>query len=187
MGELARWSLKVSRDTDVALRTLLAGAATARPDVNFIGVEMDGSYLKIARRKIEIRCLANVRLVHGDMVYFLLNHIRDGSIAAYHIYFPDPWPKRRHAKRRMVRDVSVQQFARTLIPGGRLVVKTDVPVNYTRIRRAVNDSGLFTLEDMRAWGLDEAPDGDIPTNFERKYHQIGKRTFYARWRAKVQA
>jgi len=168
----------------------LAASAQLRPEVNFLGVERDGRYLKFAREKMEDRGLANVRLIHGDMVYFLLNHIRAQSVSAYHVYFPDPWPKRRHAKRRMFREVSVGQFERTLAPGGRLFVKTDVPVNFTRIRRTVNDSELFDLEEMRVWGGREGaagppPEGNVATNFEIKYARVGKEVFYARWRVKT--
>lgn len=162
----------------------LATVAELHPEINFVGVEKDGRYLKRARRKIEKRGLRNVRLVHGDMVYMLLNHVPDGAIQAYHVYFPDPWPKRRHAKRRMFTDLSVEQFARTLRPGHELVVKTDVPVNFTRMRRVVEDSGLFALDELRCWRGEDAPPNNLPTNFETKYRKIGKEVFYARWRVK---
>lgn len=163
----------------------LCTSSVARPEVNFVGVERDGTYLKRARAKVETRNLQNIRLIRGDMVYLLLNHIADHSVDAIHVYFPDPWPKRRHARRRMFSDISVEQFARCLKPGGLLINKTDVPVNAARIRRVVNDSQLFDLEDMRVWRAAEPPEGNIPTNFEIKYGPIGKEVFYARWRVKA--
>ncbi len=160
----------------------LAAVGERRPDLNFVGLEYFGKYLRKTRQKIEKRGLTNVRLLHGDMVYLLLNHVPDQSVSVYHIYFPDPWPKRRHAKRRMVREASVAQFARTLRPEGFVDVKTDLPVNFTRIRRAINDTGLFRQEFIRVWSSDTMPEDNVPTNFEIKYRAIGKETFHGRWR-----
>jgi tRNA (guanine-N7-)-methyltransferase len=159
-------------------------SALARPDTRFVGVEKEGKYLKRARLRVEKAGVTNVRLVHGDMVYFLLNRIPDKTVAVVHIYFPDPWPKRRHKKRRMFSDLSVEQFARVLRPGGRLILKTDVPVNYARARRVMEDSRLFDCEDLAVWPSGEAPEDNIATNFEVKYDAIGKEVFHARWRVR---
>ena len=162
----------------------LTAQALAHGDVNYVGVEKEGKYLKKARMKLEKRGVPNVRLIHGDMACLLLNHIRDRSVRAYHIFFPDPWPKRRHGKRRMIRDVTVQQLARTLAPGGELWIKTDLPVNFTRMRRVVEDSGLFEMVFQRCWSAGQAPADNVPTNFETKYAIVGKETFQALWRVR---
>jgi tRNA (guanine-N7-)-methyltransferase len=160
----------------------LADSARQRPDVHFVGADKDGKFLRIAYEKIIKRELPNVRFVHGDMIEMFAEHIAEGSVQTVHVYFPDPWPKRRHAKRRMFQDGVAQSIARALSADGRLFFKTDVPVNFTRIRRAVNDSGCFELEEARCWRAGEAVADNVPTNYEVKYVAVGKEVFYARWR-----
>ena len=164
-------------------RFLLAHAA-AHPDINLLGTDIQVGRLQKVRTRAERAGLANIRLLHTDTDYVLEYLIPRDSIRTFYLFFPDPWPKRRHAKRRMFRDVSAEQFARTLVPDGRLIMKTDVPVSFIRIRRVMRDSHLFDLEEMRVWRGPSPLEDNIPTNFETKYARIGKEVFYARWKVK---
>ena len=106
------------------------------------------------------------------------NHVADGSLQAVHVYFPDPWWKKRHRKRRLFTEEFVEQCARVLRPGGRLHVATDVE-EYFGIMK-----GLLT-EQPRLRELpppepkDPAHDFDYLTNFERKYRKQGKPIYRA--------
>src|SRR5436190_2193802 len=113
--------------------------AEQHPRVGFIGVEPFVNGMAKALAAIEARKLANIRLHHGDTTD-LLTWLPDASLARFDLLYPDPWPKRRHWKRRFVQDQSVAAIARIVRPGGEFRFASDIP-NYsawtlTRLLRA---------------------------------------------------
>ena len=102
----------------------LAGQAARRPDVTLLGAEPFVNGVASALRHIEAAGLANVRLHPGD-ARELLARLPEHSVARVFILFPDPWPKARHHKRRLVQPETVAELARVLQPGGRLRFATD--------------------------------------------------------------
>ena len=95
------------------------------------------------------------------------------SVDAYHVYFPDPWPKRRHGERRLLGPAFVEAAARTLVDGGRLHLATDVATYLAVAERAIAASGRFTAVD---------PGADVPglrTTFARKYQAAGRPLYAA--------
>jgi len=90
-----------------------------------VGAERVRTYLKMAALRGMRKGLANVRLVHTTAEDLLFRCLGEGSVAAFHVYFPDPWPKKRHHKRRFFRPSNVARLAEVLAPGGLLRVKTD--------------------------------------------------------------
>ncbi|HMF14474.1 MAG TPA: tRNA (guanosine(46)-N7)-methyltransferase TrmB [Gemmataceae bacterium] len=151
---------------------LLTGAM-ARRNVNFLGVEIERKYQLFTANRIGKRGLSNVRLVCADARNFLRDCVTSESVHAIHVYFPDPWWKRRHHKRRLWTPEFAGQCERILKSGGRLHVATDVG-DYFAIIAAV----LVERPRMRASYLSEpnvpAHDLDFITNFERKSLQAGK-------------
>ncbi|HUK11787.1 MAG TPA: hypothetical protein VLW17_00680 [Thermoanaerobaculaceae bacterium] len=105
-------------------RFLLDSAAT-HPERGYLGVERARKYLELATTRARRRGLANVRLAHTTAEDLLFRCLAPGSVAAFHVYFPDPWPKKRHHKRRFFRAENVARLAEVLEPGGVLRVKTD--------------------------------------------------------------
>ena len=99
--------------------------APTRPAVNFIGVERNLPILRRAANKMRPWTHGNVRLVHTEIVHLLADWFPNGSLVAAHVYFPDPWPKKRHARRRFVTGENVQRLERVLRPGGMLHLRTD--------------------------------------------------------------
>lgn len=97
----------------------------AHPGIGLIGVERARTYLEMAARRAARGGLANVRLLHTTAEDLLFRCLAAGSVAAVHVYFPDPWPKTRHHKRRFFRAENVGRLAEVLVPGGLLRVKTD--------------------------------------------------------------
>ena len=97
----------------------------AHPGIGLIGVERARTYLEMAARRAARGGLANVRLLHTTAEDLLFRCLAAGSVAAVHVYFPDPWPKTRHHKRRFFRAENVGRLAAVLVPGGLLRVKTD--------------------------------------------------------------
>lgn len=105
-------------------RFLLEWAA-AHPEVGLVGVERVRTYLQMAALRVARRGLVNVRLVHTTAEDLLFRCLSEGSVVAFHVYFPDPWPKKRHHKRRFFRPANVARLADVLARGGLLRVKTD--------------------------------------------------------------
>lgn len=151
----------------------LLNAATARPDVNFLGVEIERKYQLFTANRVAKRGLANVRLVAADARAFLRDCIAADAVQAMHVYFPDPWWKTRHHKRRLWTPEFAAQCARVLRPGGRLHVATDVE-DYFQIIGALiaNQEPLRPLPPPDA--TEPEHDLDFLTNFERKSRKADK-------------
>jgi tRNA (guanine-N7-)-methyltransferase len=81
----------------------LISTAMERPDVNLIGIEKSLHYHRVIRDRVLKRHLTNVRLINHDAFLVLRDMISDASIAELHVYFPDPWPRKREQKRRIIR------------------------------------------------------------------------------------
>lgn len=99
--------------------------AAAQPGVDFLGVEMHWPGVGALLRRIDEARLSNLRVLRHDAVDVVQRLIPANSLAGVHVYFPDPWPKKRHHKRRLLNAPFVHALARVLEPGGRLHVATD--------------------------------------------------------------
>ena len=104
----------------------LQSAATRNPAHNFLGIEIATKYARFAAARAARSDLANVVMVHGDAQPIFADLLPDNSLAAVHVYFPDPWWKKRHAKRRVLNEQFVRHIERTLVSGGSLHYWTDV-------------------------------------------------------------
>lgn len=102
-----------------------AEIAQARPDTDFIGVEVYTPGVGSLLKHIESRQLSNLRIIQADAVNVLNNRIAPGTLAGVHVYFPDPWPKARHHKRRLIQPTFVTLLTSRLAPGGYLHCATD--------------------------------------------------------------
>lgn len=102
-----------------------ARIARERPDTDFIAVEVHGPGVGSLLKLIEQEQLRNVRVIRHDALEVLEHMIPDSSLAGIHLFFPDPWPKKRHHKRRLVQPAFAALAARKLAPGGRLHAATD--------------------------------------------------------------
>ncbi len=102
-----------------------AQIAAARPDTDFVAVEVHAPGVGSLLRRIDAEGLVNLRVIRHDAREVLEHMIADGSLAAIHVFFPDPWPKKRHHKRRLVEPAFAALAARKLAPGGVLHAATD--------------------------------------------------------------
>jgi len=120
-------------------------------------------------------CL-NARTIRAEAGFFLREFVPASSLSVIHIYFPDPWPKARHNKRRLIQPVFMPLVERVLVPGGRLQIVTDHQEYFQQIEPTVKGSNLEIIDYNRPGS---AGDGEfVGTNFERKYRREG-RPFYA--------
>lgn len=140
--------------------------ATAHPELGILGVERVRKYLQMALLRVARRGLSNVRLVHTTAEDLLFRCLGEGSVAAFHVYFPDPWPKKRHHKRRFFRPSNAARAAEVLAPGGLLRVKTDHD-GYAAVIREV----LAGEPRLAPVAVGIAFEGIPVTSFEVKYAQ----------------
>jgi tRNA (guanine-N7-)-methyltransferase len=151
----------------------LANAARADLGRNFFGVELSRKYAQRAVERIAKHGLTNVRVVAGDARLFLARYVPPASLRTVHVYFPDPWWKQRHRKRRVFAEPLVADIERALEPGGELRVATDVEEYFDVIRTLV--AGHPRFQELLAPEVrDPQHDLDYLTNFERKYRIEGR-------------
>jgi tRNA (guanine-N7-)-methyltransferase len=154
----------------------LIGSAVEQPDVNFIGIEKSLHYHRVIRDRVLKRALRNVRLINFDAFPVLRDMIPDASLSEIHIYFPDPWPRKREQKRRIIRAEVLEQLRRALAPDGSGIYVTDHR-DYFDIAAPLI-AGFFRAE-TRIPGPDDPP----RTNYEAKYRAEGREIFEVRfWR-----
>lgn len=102
-----------------------ATIAAAHPEHDYLGIEVHAPGVGSLLKEIATRELANLRVIRHDAIEVLRDMIAPGSLAGIHIYFPDPWPKKRHHKRRLIQPPFVHELALRLVPGGYLHCATD--------------------------------------------------------------
>ena len=156
--------------------TFLRARAAARPELNFLGLELAPAYCQYAADRIRRSGLTNVRMLQADAGAFFRHCLADGSIWRVHVYFPDPWPKRRHHRRRLIQPEFLAHVRRVLKPGGQLIIVTDHRGYFSQIQAVLaHASGFATVPFPTMSDQDHEMVG---TNFERKYIAQG-RAFYA--------
>ncbi len=143
-----------------------AAIAKAYPDTEFVAVEVHGPGVGSLLNRIDKDRLANLRVVRHDAAEVLERMVADGSLAAVHVFFPDPWPKKRHHKRRLVQPAFVALLARKLAPGGVAHLATDWPDYAEQMEQVFSGEPLFQPVQN---GLVERPQ----TKFEARGRRLG--------------
>lgn len=147
-----------------------AAIAAAQPETDFIAVEVHGPGVGSLLNRIEAQGLTNLRVIRHDAVEVLEHMIGEASLAGLHLFFPDPWPKKRHHKRRLVQPAFVALAARRLAPGGYLHVATDWPEYADQMLEVLCAEPL--LENSAA-GFAERPAHRPLTKFEQRGLALG--------------
>ena len=150
----------------------LLTSAQARPDTNFFGIEIVRKYQLYATTRFARRALPNVKTVCADARWVLHRFVPPGSVAVVHVYFPDPWWKARHKKRRVFTAGFAADVATVLAAGGKLHIASDVEEYFAVMTGIVRDSGSFreVRTETSTASLETA---GYQTNFERKARQKG--------------
>ena len=160
----------------------LAYRADLLPDHGFIGCEPFLNGVATALTHIRDAALANVRLDMGDALD-VLRRIPDGALSFVYLLHPDPWPKNRHAKRRMMNDGPLDLIAAKLKPGGELRIATDHPV-YLEWTLMIMQRHTHQFEWLAETPSDflDPPSGWIETRYGAKSRREGRRPYYLRYR-----
>ncbi len=148
------------------------------PHVNFLGVEYVRQFWLFAADRIRRHGLPNVKMLYSDAVAFVGWRCPDAVFRNVHIYFPDPWPKTKHNRRRMVQESNLRDIHRILAPGGQVRIVTDHEDYFAWMEEhAARVADLYDRQPFEK-SLGVAADEVVGTNFERKYRREG-RPFHA--------
>jgi tRNA (guanine-N7-)-methyltransferase len=152
----------------------LIATASERPDLNLIGIEKSLHYHRVIRDRVLKRHPTNVRLINHDAYLVLRDMIPDASLAEVHIYFPDPWPRKREQKRRIIRPEVLAEIRRVLVDGGLGIYVTD--------HRDYFEAAAPLIErHFRAERRIPGPDDPPRTNYEAKYRAEGRAIYEVRF------
>ena len=149
-------------------------SAMERPDVNFIGVEKSLHYHRVINERVRKRHLTNVRLINHDAFLVVRDMLPDASIREIHVYFPDPWPRKREQKRRIIRPAVLEQFRRVLVDGGSGIYVTDHHDYFEAAAPLVEAA-------FRSERRIPQPEDSPRTNYEAKYREEGRPIFEIRF------
>lgn len=152
------------------------------PGVPFVGLEWENEIACLAARRLQKRShLPHARVLLGDAFYFFRDFLPDACVAAFHMYFPDPWPKKRHHKNRLMGPRFMEQVHRTAVP--------DAPFHWGTDHAEYNAEAQAVFASL-PWLEMEIPEADptegIQTNFEKKYRKQGKPIYRCRLRVRKQ-
>ncbi len=150
----------------------LLETASANPERNFLAVERARKYHRLCCERVARRGLSNVRVLHTTAEDLLHRLLPPSSVSTVYVLFPDPWPKKRHHKRRLLTPGSVDAVVTALRPGGRLLVKSDHPQYAALVGDLLAASaGLRQIDAETAFA-------DLPlSGFEVKYLDQGRDIF----------
>jgi tRNA (guanine-N7-)-methyltransferase len=156
----------------------LRSAAVERPLHNFLGIEVALKYARFAAAQLAKRDINNAAIVNADAQRLFAELLNDASLAAVHVYFPDPWWKKRHEKRRVMNESFIKNVERKLVPGGTLHYWTDVEERFNEtvvlIGRASGLVGPLSVAEKHP-----EHDLDYRTHFERRMRLAAKPIFRA--------
>jgi len=149
--------------------TFLVNQARVHPSDNFLGIEWARKFYRYAVDRLGRWDLKNVRIIRTDAAVFISEFISNNSVDCFHVYFPDPWPKKRHHKRRFLCTANLNQLIRCLKTRGQLRIATDHGEYFQQIQNVVALAG-DKLEKIDFLPTAGAETGEwVGTNFERKY------------------
>ena len=151
-------------------------ATEAKPDTFLLGIEAAQGYASLAAARLHLSGRRNGLFLVDNGKLYLQDRVEDGELAAVHVYFPDPWPKRRHAGRRFFTPDVLPVLARALRDSGYCYVATDNAGYAGQVARVMGSATDFARdeeEEARVLALG-AGHAFSPTNFERKYIEQGR-------------
>ncbi len=159
----------------------LIGVARACPAVNFLGIEMSRKYYRKGIKKIQRTDLKNVKLLWGEAFHLFKRYIAHRSVAHIYVNFPDPWPKKRHAKRRLLTGEFLDVAADTLLPGGCLEIATDVETYMADTLKTLQGHERYRcVYSLTNAELDNQR--QFCSDYETGFLEEGKTLYYAKYR-----
>jgi tRNA (guanine-N7-)-methyltransferase len=175
-GRQAPLEVEAGSGKGLFLRT----AAAQHPEINYLGIEISRPYSQFIAANLVHDGQTNARIVAGDATQVFSEVFPENALAAVHVYFPDPWWKRRHRKRRLMRESFVHDIERVLQPGGKLHFWTDVEeyfqVTLKLLAAETRLEGPFEVPEP------SADSADYRTHFERRTRLEGQPVYRSEFR-----
>jgi tRNA (guanine-N7-)-methyltransferase len=181
IGPQADWPAVFGNDRPVQIEigsgrgTTLMLLAKLFDQHNFLGIEWAREFYNYAARRIAYWKIDNVRMLRTDAREFIIDRVPTASVSAIHAYFPDPWPKERHHKRRLFMDEFCRNAARVLIAGGKILVATDHEEYFGQIRKTL--LAVPALREGDADVLHGVSLAGLTSNYEAKFLKAGRNVF----------
>lgn len=186
LGDHLDWSELFGNDNPVELDIgcgrgmFLFNSAVGHADTNFVGLEIDYREGRRAATRLLKRELDNARVIGGDCKVVLTKLIDRHSVSAAHVYYPDPWWKKRHHKRRLFNDEFPQILSDALMPGGYVHSWSDVAEYWDIIRELMDGHPDFEPREPPPLREPEH-DLDYQTSFDRKKRKLGLPVYRGLW------
>ena len=154
-------------------------SARENPDVNYFGIEKSIRFFRILKKRAVKSGVQNIGLLQGEAGYFIWKFIPENSVQAFRIYFPDPWPKKRHHKRRLVNTQFIESIKSSLTANGCIFFATDFADYFNHIVDTVRACKGIEEVSRNVIHHSEADPEDASTNYERKYILQGRPIYKA--------
>ena len=161
----------------------LVARSIANPGINFFGIDRVSKFMNIGKTRAQKRALPNIRFLRAEARAFLTEAIAPESVSIFHIYFPDPWPKRRHQVRRVFTTELLRLLHARLVPGGLVEIATDDKDYYAAMKKTIAATAEL-WENTRETINERILDGMNKTNYEIKWAAQGRSLFYAELKKK---
>lgn len=147
----------------------LIRSAGGHPERNYLGIERSLKFFRLLKQRVQQAELGNVRVLRAEADHFLRTYVPRASVSALYVLFPDPWPKKRHRKRRLVNDAFMALVAEVLVPGGTITLATDFDDYFEQmlaVGRACAGMDEKLVRTIRSGDVDPE---QAPTSYARKY------------------
>lgn len=173
-GRIAPIELEIGTGKGLFIRK----AAAQFPEHDFLGIEIAKKYAEYSAHNLAVRNITNAKMISCDAAVFLAEHIKESSLAAVHVYFPDPWPKQKHRKKRIMRENVLQLIYNRLIPSGVLHFWTDYKEYFDSALELIKSTTSFVgphfVPEPEANSFE-----DYRTHFERRMRMHGETVYRA--------
>ena len=154
----------------------VVAATDVKPDTFLLGIEAAAGYASLAATKLNETGRKNGLFLIDNGKLFLEDRVEEAALAAVHVYFPDPWPKRRHRGRRFFTEDVRAVIARVIRDNGYCLIATDNACYAGQVARVMGNAAMFERDEAEEQRLIDLGPGHAfsPTNFERKYIEQGR-------------
>ena len=156
----------------------LVARAIQNPGTNFFGLDRVSKFMKLGKTRAEKRELPNIRFVRAEAKAFLNDAVAPESVSIFHIYFSDPWPKRRHQTRRVFTEEFLRLLHARLVPGGLIEIATDDKDYFAAMKKTIAATGEL-WENVRETVNERILDSMNKTSYEIKWAAEGRPLYYA--------
>jgi tRNA (guanine-N7-)-methyltransferase len=155
----------------------LVARSIEHPDTNFLGIDRVSKFMNIGKTRAQKRALPNIRFIRAEARAFLTQAIAPGSVSIFHIYFPDPWPKRRHQVRRVFTAELLRLLHERLVPRGLVEIATDDKDYFDAMKKTIATTEEL-WDNVREAVNERILDAMNKTNYEIKWASQGRSLFY---------